>query len=133
MTDEMTRKLNSPADVLDAFCNLLSGLKVSTPSLNLTSLQCWHIGRNAVDRIAQLEAQLEAVKQDDWQPIETAPKLGEFQVYMPNEKTKIQTANARKSFTVIGGVFAFDLTAPTHWKPQSKPPIVTTMQPREPQ
>jgi hypothetical protein len=114
MSDELTKKLNSPKDVLDAFCNLLSGLKVSTPSLNLTPLQCWHIGRNAVDQITHLQAQVEALEREkqvsameylalegqcrehldkiegmrkdaDWQPIETAPKDDDTLILVAND------------------------------------------------
>lgn len=57
-----------------------------------------------------------------WQPIETIPEEGTFLVYLPNEKTKIQTAVWHKNVKVIGGHFYFDLTKPTHWCELPAPP-----------
>ncbi len=58
----------------------------------------------------------------NWQPIETAPKDGTFLVYMPNERIKVQAARFHPNVKVIGGVFAFELTKPTHWMPLPEPP-----------
>jgi hypothetical protein len=60
---------------------------------------------------------------DDWLDMLTAPKEGEFLVYLPHEKRKIQSANRTKNgiFT-IGGQFEFDVTVPTNWRPQPPPP-----------
>ena len=53
-----------------------------------------------------------------WQSIDSAPKDGQFLVYMPDESVdKIQAANYRPNVKVIGNHFAFDLTKPTHWQP----------------
>ena len=57
-----------------------------------------------------------------WQDIESAPKDGEFLVYMPNERAKIQAARWHPNVKTIGGNFHFDLTAPTHWMPLPPPP-----------
>lgn len=62
------------------------------------------------------------VTTDAWQPIETAPDDGEFLVYTPNERRKIQAAEWHSNFKVIGNHFAFDLTKPTHWMPLPEPP-----------
>lgn len=58
-----------------------------------------------------------------WQPIETAPKGGQFLVYLPDEHRKFQVMyrNGRMA-AVIGGAFAFDMTKPTHWMPLPTPP-----------
>ena len=58
----------------------------------------------------------------DWQPIETIPPEGEFLVFMPGERMKIQVAKWHPNVKVIGNVFAFDLTKPTHWMPLPEPP-----------
>jgi hypothetical protein len=57
-----------------------------------------------------------------WQPIETAPKEGEYLVYMPAERHPIQVARYHPNVKVIGNVFAFDLSPPTHWMPLPAPP-----------
>lgn len=59
-----------------------------------------------------------------WQPIETAPEDGLFLVYMPNEPphSMFQVARWHPNAKVIGHVFAFDLTKPTHWMPLPSPP-----------
>jgi hypothetical protein len=61
-----------------------------------------------------------------WQPIEKAPKDGQFLVYLPNEHRQIQVMyrNSGSRFAVIGGAFAFDLTKPTHWMPLPEPPAL---------
>jgi hypothetical protein len=64
---------------------------------------------------AQPQAAEKVVAQ--WQPIETAPKDGEFLVYMPEERTKFQVARFHQNVKIIGNTFAFDLTEPTHWMP----------------
>jgi hypothetical protein len=53
----------------------------------------------------------------EWQPIETAPKVGEFLVYMPDEHRKFQVMYRNERVTIIGGAFAFDMTKPTLWAP----------------
>lgn len=59
---------------------------------------------------------------DPWLSIDTAPQVGTFFVYMPNERAKIQVAVYHPNVKVIGNVFAFDLTKPSHWTPLMKPP-----------
>jgi hypothetical protein len=66
-------------------------------------------------------AAIEAAK-PKWEPIETAPDEGEFLVWMPNERTKVQSCRRRRAMDVIGGCFGFDLTKPTHWMPFPPPP-----------
>jgi len=74
-------------------------------------------------RIDQLQAEVEALRKDAaWQPIETAPKEGEFLVFMPTNRSPIQLCTAHKNCTVIGNCFAFDLPKPTHWMHRPKPP-----------
>ena len=59
----------------------------------------------------------------DWQPMETAPKEGQFLVYMPTDKRQsIQVAKWHPNVKVIGNVFAFDAQPPTHWMPLPAPP-----------
>lgn len=61
----------------------------------------------------------------EWQPIETAPEHGQFLVYMPDEpRNKIQAAEWHPNVKVIGNLFAFDLTKPTHWMPLPEPPLL---------
>lgn len=57
-----------------------------------------------------------------WMPIETAPEFGEFLVYLPHERVKIQTAKWHPNAKVIGNVFAFDMSKPTHYMPLPAPP-----------
>lgn len=59
----------------------------------------------------------------EWQPMSTAPAEGSFLVYMPQEMSKVQAArrNANGVF-IIGNVFAFDTTEPTHWMPEPGAP-----------
>ncbi len=71
----------------------------------------------------------QGVKQQPWQPIETAPEDGEFLVYMPEERTRIQSAKFRQNVKTIGGAFAFDLTKPSHWMPLPPPPAITGPKP----
>lgn len=64
----------------------------------------------------------------EWRPIETQPDVGEYLVYVPSERTKMQVcrsglnANGRP-LRVIGGHFSFDVAAPTHWCPLPPPPV----------
>jgi hypothetical protein len=54
----------------------------------------------------------------DWTPIETAPKEGQFLVYMPDEKrSPIQVAEWHPNVKIIGNHFAFDFPPVTHWMP----------------
>ena len=58
-----------------------------------------------------------------WQPIETAPKDGQFLVYMPtDDRQPMQVAKWHPNVKVIGGVFAFDAEPPTHWMPLPSAP-----------
>lgn len=59
---------------------------------------------------------------DGWLPIETAPKDGTVMVYLPEERQKMQVARFHPNVKTIGHAFAFDLTAPTHWRPLPEPP-----------
>jgi len=59
----------------------------------------------------------------EWQPIETAPAEGEFLVYMPEERNTFQVMRKHPNVSIIGNVFAFDLTKPTHWMPLPPAPI----------
>lgn len=62
----------------------------------------------------------------EWQPIDTAPKTGQFLVYMPTHKRQpIQVADWHPNAQVIGNAFAFDMPPPTHWMPLPPPPIPT--------
>jgi hypothetical protein len=58
-----------------------------------------------------------------WQPIESMPQEGCFLVYMPKEISKVQAArrNANGIF-IIGNVFAFDTSMPSHWMPEPGAP-----------
>lgn len=60
--------------------------------------------------------------QHTWQPIETLPKIGEFLVYMPEERHKFQVMSRNGRFSVVAGCFSFDVTKPTHWMPLPEPP-----------
>lgn len=53
----------------------------------------------------------------EWKPFDTAPKTGEFLVYMPDEHRKFQVMYRTGKLSIIGGAFAFDLTKPTLWAP----------------
>ncbi len=52
-----------------------------------------------------------------WQSMETAPKVGEFLVYLPEEYRKFQVMYRTERMTIIGGAFAFDVSKPTLWAP----------------
>ncbi len=52
-----------------------------------------------------------------WQPIETAPKVGELLVYLPEEHRKFQVMYRTERVTIIGGAFGFDVSKPTLWAP----------------
>lgn len=71
-------------------------------------------------------APVPASQGDGWLSIETAPKVGEFLVWMPEEIHKVQAAwrNANGVF-VIGGVFHFDTSKPTYWQPFPASPVTT--------
>lgn len=71
----------------------------------------------AIDAMLEFAALAQPEPVAGWRPIETAPTVGEFLVYMPDEIQKMQTARFRENVKVIGGHFAFDLTKPTHWMP----------------
>ena len=60
----------------------------------------------------------------DWQDISTAPKKGEFLVWMPDEpeQRKMQVMSIFPYGTIIGGNFDYDLTKPTHWMLLPNPP-----------
>lgn len=62
-----------------------------------------------------------------WRPIDTAPGDGTFLVYLPDEPRgkQMQVATWHPNVKVIGHVFAFDLTKPTHWMPLPDPPKET--------
>jgi hypothetical protein len=54
----------------------------------------------------------------EWQPFETAPKTGEFLVYMPGEQREFQVMYRTERYAVVGGAFLFDLSEkPTLWAP----------------
>lgn len=60
---------------------------------------------------------------NQWLPIESAPEIGEFLVFLPDERTKVQAARKNENGVfVIGDAFAFDLTEPTHWMPLPESP-----------
>ena len=67
-----TNTITNSSQLLDAFCNVLSGLKEVRPALTLTTVECFHIGRNAADRITELEAQ-----QSDLRQLQTALATGQ--------------------------------------------------------
>lgn len=57
-----------------------------------------------------------------WQPIETAPKVGVFLVYLPDELRKFQVMyRNERGVTIIGGAFGFDMSKPTLWQPIEGP------------
>lgn len=58
----------------------------------------------------------------EWQPIETAPKVGIFLVFLPNERRNFEVMYRMENTSIVGGAFGFDRTAPTHWMPLSQPP-----------
>ena len=64
-----------------------------------------------------------ATRCDEWQPIETAPENGEFLVYLPNERMKVQSVLWHPNVKIIGSQFAFDTSKPTHWMPLPEPPL----------
>ena len=58
-----------------------------------------------------------------WRPIATAPKTGEYLVYVPgNDEGEIQVCQHNGSIRFIGGYFDFDLPPITHWMPLPPPP-----------
>lgn len=59
-----------------------------------------------------------------WFPISTAPRMGVFFVYLPNERKKVQVADYRPNVKIIGNTFSFNISEPTHWMPF--PPLPTT-------
>jgi hypothetical protein len=67
----------------------------------------------------------------DWQPIESAPKDGEFFVYAPTVggKRPYSAGNSnvavmvrRPTLTLVDAHFQFDMEPPTHWMPLPAPP-----------
>ena len=65
-----------------------------------------------------------------WKPIETAPKDGQFLVYMPSDSRQpIQVAKWHPKMKVIGNHFDFDMEPPTHWMPLPEPPYNDGIQP----
>jgi len=75
------------------------------------------------DYLDEAEAAIEAM-QAGWRPIETAPKVGTFLVYLPEEFLRpFQVMYRTERTTVIGGAFAFDMSKPTHWMPLPAPPV----------
>ena len=56
---------------------------------------------------------------DGWRPIAEAPKDGgDFLVFLPNERRKIQCAwQNENGIMAIGSCFSFDLSPATHWMP----------------
>lgn len=52
----------------------------------------------------------------NWPSFDTAPKTGEFLVYMPDEKRKVQVMH-RSGVDLIGDTFAFDRKTPARWHP----------------
>jgi hypothetical protein len=63
-----------------------------------------------------------------WRPIETAPKLGAFLVFLEEETyasrvhvmTRLQISNGVAA--IVAGHFAFDMPKATHWHPLPSPP-----------
>jgi hypothetical protein len=53
-----------------------------------------------------------------WQPIETAPKKGEYLVYQPDFKLGRNVLSARICFVSQAG----DVRTTTHWLPLPAPP-----------
>ena len=105
--------------------------------------RCAALLREQHARIAELEAQLEAVgaggvsgplmgiaappaaQAQGWQSIETAPKEGVFLVFMQDEvrpARRMQVANWHPNVKIVGGLFAFDCAKVTHWMPLPNPP-----------
>lgn len=64
-----------------------------------------------------IRASLASPSSGGWMPIATIPEKGEFLVFMPEERMQIQAAKWHPNVKVIGGNFAFDMSAPTHWMP----------------
>lgn len=78
-----------------------------------------------VERALKAEATIDAAPAPSaaqWQPIETAPRDGEFLVYLPEEHRKYQVMYRTERTSIIGGAFAFDMSKPTDWMPLPAPP-----------
>lgn len=76
-------------------------------------------------RCAKLEAENAALREGDWQPIETAPKTGDVLIYCDDTKEQMVAFwHPRHD----GWQFALDphsgphIAEPTHWKPLPAPP-----------
>ena len=61
-----------------------------------------------------------------WQPIETAPKIGQFLVLLETEMVgcRIHPMTRHKNLASIGCYFDFDAGTPTHWMPLPSLPNV---------
>lgn len=62
---------------------------------------------------------------NEWKPIETAPEVGAFLVWMPEPhiRSHMAVASWHPNLKVVGGCFLFDLRSkPTHWMPLPEPP-----------
>jgi len=68
---------------------------------------------------------------NSWQPIETAPKVGEFLVFAPtvNGKRPYSAGNSNVSvmfrhpnMSLIDAHFHYDMPSPIYWQPLPAPP-----------
>ena len=69
-----------------------------------------------------------------WQPFDTAPETGTFLVFLPVERVgrQLQVMNARPNISIIGNMFAFDMSTPTHWHPLPDVPAVNEIEMKPP-
>ena len=76
-------------------------------------------GPNVIELIKMVS---ESQQEMTWQPIETAPKVGVFLVFLPGERRKFEVMYRAENTSIVGGAFGFDRSAPTHWMPLPHPP-----------
>lgn len=66
-----------------------------------------------VEYIERAAAELRQL--DEWPSFDSAPKTGEFLVYMPDEHRKVQVMYRHRNVDLIGDTFAFDRKTPARW------------------
>ena len=117
-------------DKVQSIMALVSNYALSVASSLDTEEEC-EAHRAAIESAIREAIAAPGVAQG-WEPIESAPKDGEFLVYMPDERTKIQAARWHPNVKTIGGNFHFDLTAPTHWMPLPAAPSTAAQPIKQP-
>lgn len=108
MTDTQT-------DIVERLAAIIAALQ-DGPYVSLKTLR---------DEYTAAKDEIERLR-NPWQDISTAPRRGMFLVWLadPHDTmgTSVGVMMRHPNVSFINGLFAFDLSKPTHWMPLPSPP-----------